>query len=215
MDKSIGDESPGPEKNRWAVLGLALLAGAGFTSLLPLLLNLNSPVLALFVSLLLSPGGILIGLKSPSAEFYSPAALLTINACLYTVLIFVLLSLRPSVRVSRLRAAALIMAVLAICAMAASPRFDPLWPVGMDELAGQEKVLRGSLVTGMTMDDARRVLQSRNIKFNEQPMQNLIFTRIPTAAGQFPCGYDLYLSLSFGHDGKLSRADIGRVRVCP
>jgi hypothetical protein len=85
----------------------------------------------------------------------------------------------------------------------------------------------------MNIEQARAVLRSRNIQFNEfEPSIGLVFQRgdttmmashgdrvihsqFQTNAGQFPCGYDMRLDLLFDAAGKLKQRYIHRFRICP
>jgi len=90
-------------------------------------------------------------------------------------------------------------------------------PVGMVELAKQERELQQALNPSVSLEAARSVLNKRKLNFGEQLQESdrlvfqgpdkrvtartgdrVIVSRWRTAAWSFPCGYDMEIILLFG-----------------
>jgi len=217
---------------------IALLCGAGLTSLLLLLLNVSSSAaLTTFLSILLLPGGILAALLVRSKEFYPPLLVLAANAFVYSVVVYAGVSaFGRGIAVEKMRLAMVRLAlpVVILVGLACVPRFNPLWPIGMTELATQENALQEALHLGMGLEGARAVLRSKGIQFNEgtETSQEVVLrredrsitaaagdrvisARVETDAGQFPCGYAIQIVLLFGQDERLKDQYVHRLRLCP
>lgn len=197
---------------------ISLLCGSGFTALLSLLLGAPFFAVEWIASILLFPGGLFEAFLSSSSELYSPVVVIMGNTLVYTALASAIVFSRfanISNRTARLKTLGLAFPVAILVFLAFIPRFDPMWPQGMADLSRQEADLTNAFTLGMTAEQARNVLQSKGIQFNEQSSDSTIFSRFPTEAGQFPCGYDLQIVLSFGPDRKLQNRDVHRFRVCP
>jgi hypothetical protein len=208
--------------------GVAVAAGS--------LLLLNVSTVAVVASVLLLPGGMLCGLMLKTPE-YSPLALFGLNALLYSILagaIVAFVSRAPNVTVLRRIAVGVAVPALVLSCLAFSPALNPTWPQGIDELAKTEKRLQDALPLGIGIEQARTVLQSNGLKFDEEneevsravlsredkvitasPGDLLLFSRSRTRAGQFPCGYDMEAVLLFGQDQKLKDRYVHRLRICP
>jgi hypothetical protein len=199
-------------------VGISLLCGSGFTALLSLLLGVPYFAVEWVASILLLPGGLFAAFVSRSSELYPTVIVLVGNTLLYSALAFAILSSRfgnIGMRTERLVALGLAFPVAVLVFLSFIPRYDPMWPQGMAELGRQEVDLRNAFSPGMTAEQARNVLRWKRIQFNEPLSGGSIFSRFPTEAGQFPCGYELQIVLSFGPDGKLQNRDVHRSRVCP
>src|SRR5229473_6022589 len=112
-------------------IAFALFCGAGFTSLLLLLLNLSSSAaLSAFLSTLLFPGGILANLVVRSGGFGPPLLVLAANALIYSVAAYAGVSaFGRGVQPEKIRLAAIRLAlpVAILVGLACVPRFNPLW----------------------------------------------------------------------------------------
>ena len=197
---------------------ISALCGAGFTALLSLLLGVRYSAVQWAAGILSFPGGFLDAFLSSRSELYSPIIVLAANTLVYSALASVIVFSRfsnVSVRTLRLVTLRMALPVAAVAFLSFIPRFDPMWPQGMTELGRQEVDLANAFTPGMTAEQARIVLRSKGIQFNEQSADGTILSRLPTEAGQFPCGYDLQIALSFGPDGKLQSRDVHRLRICP
>lgn len=211
---------------------VALLCGAGLTSLAALLTRVLFPV-----SLLLFPGSILAHFAVRSDDFGPPLLVLPANALVYSAAAYARISLfcgdiaAPKMRLAVLR---LVLPVAVLVGLACIPGVDPLWPQGMTELAEQEKTLQDALPIGMSLEGARNVLNSKRIQFQEQDEKSretvlerqdktitatagdrVISTRLETEASQFPCSYDLEVVLLFGSDHQIKDRYVHRLRLCP
>ena len=219
-------------------VAVALLCGAGFTSLLVILIKLSMPSgIALLLSLLLLPGSAVAHLAVGSREIGPPPLVLAANAIVYAVVLFVGLSIfARGVAAGKIRLAAawLVLPVVILTGLVCIPALNPLWPRGMMELTRQEKGLQDALPVGMGMDGARVVLRSKGIQFQEetetsqavvleQPDRSItaavgdrvISARLETEASQFPCGYDIQVVLLFGPDEIMKDRYVHRLRLCP
>jgi hypothetical protein len=211
---------------------LALLLGAGFTSVVALSLNFTG-----FPSVLLIPGGIPVAILSKSGGLGSVPALLLANTLFYSVMIFAVISPcyrnlgEASVRLTAGKVAA---PIVILVVLACIPRLSPLWPQGMAELERVEKELQSAILPGMTVGEAQGVVRTAGIAFQEETEQSplnvletsdvtmraqtgdqLLFSRFQMKAGQFPCNYEMQVFLLFGQDGKLRQSYIHRRPVCP
>ncbi len=215
-------------------IAVALLCGAGFTSLSMLLLNI--PFLGFLSSLFLMPGGILTHLVVRSEDFGPPLLVLAANSLFYSVVVYAgvpIFGRAVAAEKIRLAAIMLVLPVAILVGLVCIPRFNPLWPSGMTELATQEKDLQEALPVGMGLEGARAVLRSKGIEFYEHGETSqavvleqdrritaaagdrVISARIETEAGQFPCGYAITVVLLFGPDERLKDQYVHRLRICP
>jgi hypothetical protein len=222
-------------KHRVAV---ALLCGAGFTSLLLLLIKLSSAsAISLFLSLLLLPGGAIAHLVARAQETDPPLLVLAASAFVYAVVTYAALSIfARGVTAEKMRLATirLVFPVAILIGLVCIPRLNPLWPRGMAELTTQEKALQDAIPMGTGMEGARAVLRSKGIQFQEQTETSqavvlsrqdrsitaaagdrVISARLETEASQFPCGYDIEVVLLFGPDERLKDQYVHRLRLCP
>jgi hypothetical protein len=216
----------------------ALLCGAGFTSLLVILIKLSMPSgIALLISLLLLPGSAVAHLAVGSQEIGPPLIVLTADAVVYAVVAYAGLSIfGRTVTAEKMRVAAirLVVPVVILIGLSWVPALNPLWPRGMSELTTQEKVLQNALPMGIGLEAARAVLRSKGIQFQEQTETSqavvldrqdrsitaaagdrVISARLETEASQFPCGYDIEVVLLFGQDERLKDQYVHRLRLCP
>ena len=131
---------------RWCRLILALLAGVGFTALIALALNIPSPI-ALFISLLLLPGGLLASAFVPAPRLESPLLAFLFNACFYSITAYLLLNHWPRLELKKARSAVLLLAipVPVLAWLACIPSISPLWPQGMSQLEEIEGKVRDGL----------------------------------------------------------------------
>jgi hypothetical protein len=218
---------------KWNLV-IAISFGAAIAASASLLLNLNG--LIVVMSAMLLPGGLLSGFWSRTPEYSAPALFAT-NALLYSILVWVIVAVvSRKASVSALRRTAVVVGVpaLILSCLAFSPALNPTWPQGMNELANTEKRLQDALPLGMDIQQARTVLQSSGLKFDEENEgasrvvlsredkvvtasagDRLLFSRSHTEAGQFPCGYDMQIVLLFGQDQKLKDRYVHRLRICP
>lgn len=219
-------------------VAVALLCGAGFTSLLLLLIKLSSPSgIALLLSLLLLPGSAIAHLAVGSQEIGPPLIVLGGNAVAYAAVSFVGLSIFGrgfAAEKMRLATIRLFLPAAVLIGLVCSPALNPIWPRGMTELTKQEKLLHDALPVGLGMDGARAVLRSKGIQFQEETATSkavvvnrpdgsitaaagdrIISARLETEASQFPCGYDIEVVLLFGPDEKMKDRYVHRLRLCP
>jgi hypothetical protein len=219
-------------------VAVALLCGAGFTSLLLLLIKLSLPSgIALLLSLLLLPGSAIAHLAVRSEEIGPPLLVLAANAVVYAAVSFVGLFIfgrGVAPEKMRLTAMRLVLPVVILIGLVCVPALNPLWPRGMKELTKQETTLQDALPMGMGVDGARAVLRSKGIQFQEQTETSkavvvdrqdrnitaaaddrVISARLGTEASQFPCGYDIEVVLLFGPDEKMKDQYVHRLRLCP
>ena len=212
----------------------ALLIGVGFVSTICLLLNI--PVANLFLLMLFAPGAIAIAALK-FAEWDSITALLGANVVIYSALAFGLILVRfrglPDETFKRF-AVRMLLPVVVLSILACFPVLNPILPVGMAELARQERELQQALNPRINLQEARSVLKSRGIDFGEQVQQteglvfqgpeklitagtgdHVIVSRWQTSAATFPCGYDMEIILLFGPDEKMKNRYIRRFRICP
>lgn len=219
-------------------IAIALLFGAGFTSLLLLLLKASSAsAMSPLLSVLLLPGGILADSVLKPKEFSPPLVVLAANALVYSAVAYAgVLVFCRGVAAEKMRLATLRLRLPAaiLVLLACIPMLNPLWPRGMKELTRQEKVLQDALPMGMGLEGARAVLRSKGIQFQEETETSqavllkrqdrsitgavgdrVISARLETDASQFPCGYDIEIVLLFGPDQRLKDQYVHRLRLCP
>ncbi len=216
---------------------IALLFGSGAVSSICLLLNIHSLVVSVVASILLLPGGVLATFLFRASEITPPLAVLAGNALMYSAAAFIVLVVLPSslsVAAMRLVTIRLTIPAMLLVGFACVPAFNPLWPRGMAELTKQEKGLQEALPLGMGLDQARAVLLSKRIRFQEGTEssetvvlkredtsitagagERVMWGRLETDASQFPCGYDIEVVLVFGPDERIKDQYVHRSRVCP
>lgn len=215
-----------------------MLSGAGFASLLVLLLNASLPLLPQLLSVLLLPGAIPVSVLSKSQEFGPPLAVLAANAVIYSGAAYVLVSVawrKVAAETMRLAAIRLVTPVAILIGLSCIPVLNPLWPRGMVDLTMREKELQQELPLGMGLDAVRTVLRSKGIEFHEDtepsqtvvlddgrgtrisasPGDHVVSARLQTEARAFPCGYDMQFVLLFGPDERMRQQYVHRLRLCP
>jgi len=212
----------------------SLLAGAGFVSVL--CLSLNIPAVNLLLSSLFAPGAILIA-PFNFGEWGSVVALLGANVLIYSVLAFgvILLRFRGLLKGELKRLTIrMLLPVVAASTLACFPALNPMLPVGMEDLAKQERELQQALNPTVNLQDARSVLNNRHVEFGEMLQESdalvfqgpdkrinartgdrVIVSRWRTNSWSFPCGYDMEIILLFGTDEKLKDRYIRRFPMCP
>lgn len=216
---------------------LALSIGFCFASCLGLLLNLKSTFLSVIISVLLIPGSILARPFSDSRELSSPLGTLAGNAVVCALLAYGFVAHKlGNTSEAKLRFVTIWVAALAftLASLASIPALNPLWPRGMNALTKQETDLGQALPIGMTLSQARDVLYSRSISFQQNLEKSagvvlsgkygtvtaaagdqVISSRLPTEAGEFPCSYAIDVVLVFGPDDSLKQKYIHRFPLCP
>ncbi len=217
---------------------VALSCGAVFTALTLLLLNLSSTAtLSAFLSVILFPGGIATDFLLRPKEFSPPLLVSFANVLIYSVVAYVIVSVScRNVPVERMRVAAIrvLIPAVVLIGLICIPSLNPLWPRGMSELTSKVESLQNAFHVGMELENARAVLRSKEIRFQEvtepSPVEVLqepgrsitaaagervISARLETEASQFPCGYDIEVVLLFGPDQKLKDQYVHRLRLCP
>jgi hypothetical protein len=215
----------------------ALLIGAGFTSSLVLALNILPALASVVVLALLAPGSISASLLSRSTELGPPVAILAGNTVVYALAAYFIISryltTEDAIKARRI-AAWLIVPVVTLCSLVSFPRFNPLWPRGMNDLTKQERDLQGAFQPGMELTQCRVALQTRGISVREEvePTDGVVLdrgdrkimnvagdrilsARLQTGASSYPCGYDMEIVLVFGQDDKLKQQYIAPARICP
>lgn len=212
-------------------LAIALLWGIGFTSLLCLLMNLNW-----FFGFLLFPGGLVVSFLS-WLKLKDMVLLFAANVLIYSMGAFVVVALQSrKAGLAQLRRIAgwSVLPVTVVAVLACFPSMNPLFPHGMTELAKQESELQAAIPLGVSLEQARGVLNSRKIQFNEyvdqygglvlsdreatmtaQSGDTVLAGRFQTEAFKFPCGYDMRIILLFGRDRNLRQQYIHRFMTCP
>lgn len=119
-------------------IAVALSCGAGFTSLLLLLLKVSSaPALTTVLSVFLFPGGIIADLVLKPREFSPPLVIFAANALVYSGVGYaVVLVCCRSVAMEKMRLVAmrLVTPAVILVGLACIPVLNPLWPRGMAEL---------------------------------------------------------------------------------
>ena len=216
---------------------LAVLAGAGFTALATLALNVHSPFF-LYPSLLaLTPGGVIASLIHPEwSELGRALPVLAFNMVFYSCVTYAILRWKlrfEAIKVKNL-VLTLIVPVVVLMGLACTPHLSPLWPRGMERLRDREQSLRTDLPVGMNLMPARTVLKSAGLESSEeeiqerslvfsngkatltaQPGEKAVFARSDTVAEQFPCTYVVQVVLIFGIDGRLRDKYVGTQGICP
>ena len=215
-------------------IGLATLFGVTLTSVLALLLN---TALAVPSFLLLSPGGLLATLLTKASGLGPPPlTLLAANSIFYASIAAVAIHLRFRPSPARLRIAvlALVAPSILLASLAFLPKFDPLWPRGMDDLTNKLNDFQVALPLQLSLEEARSRLKSRGIDVLESTQSRtediwsdgrntitasagdrVIFLRVPTEASEFPCGFDIYIILDFDPDGRMTQRHIDTLPICP
>jgi hypothetical protein len=209
----------------------SLLAGLGFVSLL--CLSINIPILGLFLSLLFAPGAIVMTV----AKLDSYIVLLVVNFAIYSLLAFCVILFRlrslPEEEFKRFTVR-MLLPVVAVSTLACFPTLNPMLPLGMAELADQERELEQALIPSMNLQEVRSILEKKNIDFGEQVQKTAkVLSQSPgkqidaspgdivvtghweTSAWSFPCGYHMLIVLLFGPDEKLKDHYICRLPRCP
>lgn len=214
----------------------ALLAGFAFTALLALSLNLSSLFFIIPATVLLAPGGILHGLFANVHGVFSPLPMLLMDSLIYSTLAYFVFRrwVRFEFSRRRLLPALAVAPVGLLVYLACVPAVSPIWPRGMSELTAQENSLGRGLPVGSSLDAARAFLRQRGIdtteeevvaervvfqdvtiKLTAKPGERILFARIPTDAGQFPCGYRMDVYLIFDKSDILQSRRIQRFPICP
>ncbi|MDP9264434.1 MAG: hypothetical protein M3O85_08965 [Acidobacteriota bacterium] len=218
-------------------ISIALMCGAGFASLLVLLLNVRFLPVGMVAAMFLTPGAIAAAPLRISDEF-APFALPAANALVYSGAAYaVIAGLCRRVKLEAMQVATvrLVVPVTIVVGLVCVPALNPLWPRGMAELAKQEKELQERLPLGMELDKARAVLRSKKIQFQEEaqtvervvlddgsgtritaaPGDRVLWAKIETEASQFPCDVEIRVDLLFGKDDRMKQRYIRRFRICP
>lgn len=222
---------------RTFVILVALLFGAGLSSLLVLLLNVSPGVISLIITGLLSLGSIPIAVLSRSDGLGPPLAVMAANALAYAAIAYVAFSRywrTSSATAIRSTAIRLLLPVAMLVSLGCIPALNPLWPRGMLELKKQETELQSAFPVGISLSRSRDVLVSRAIQFHEETESSdavvleregarlaasagyrVLSARFQTGASVFPCGYDMEIVLLFSPDEKLKEQYVHRLRICP
>jgi len=207
-------------------LSLAVLCGVGLSMLAPL--SLRGPLwLAVAARYCVYPG-------IRVAEFFAqPDSVFLImigNAALYSILAFlVVLGFRRILTDPSLRLACiwLLVPVAGLTALSWYPSLNPMLPGGMAKLERQATELRNTFPDAMNVEQARGVLRSKNIYFDESEASagpvllgngkttmvaasgdRLIKGGVQTNSAAFPCSYDISVDLLFDASGKLKQRNI-------
>ena len=139
----------------------SLLAGVGFVAML--CLSLNIPAVNLLLSALFALGAVVITPFNFGA-WGSVVALLGANVLIYSLLAFgvILLRFRGLLEGELKRLAVrMLLPVVAASTLACVPALNPMLPVGMADLAKQERELQEALNSSVNLQDARSVLNNR------------------------------------------------------
>lgn len=220
---------------------LALLCGAGFTSIVLLLTKLLMPTdISLLLSVLLIPGSLVAVaiVKSQALGLGPPLLVLAADAVIYAAASFVGFSTYGRRRIApekmRLVSTRLVFPVAILVGLGCVPSLNPLWPHRMTELTKEERALQDALPLGIGLNGARAVLRSKGVQFQEWTAASttvvldrpygtvsasagdqVIAARLETDAFQFPCGYDIDIALVFGPDKKMEDQYVRRFPMCP
>ena len=214
---------------------VSLLSGLGLTSLVCLLLNI--PWANFFLFALFTPGAVVLNIMLRSANWDSIPALLGANVIVYSILVLVVILLRfRSIQAVRLKRIAIwmVLPVTATSCLVCFPSLNPLLPRGMADLSRQELGLQQALPLNIGLQDARAVLKAKGIQFYEsiEKSESVVFqgpdgkitatagdrvlsSQFQTSASRFPCGYDMWVILLFGHDERLKDRYVHRFPICP
>jgi hypothetical protein len=152
------------------------------------------------------------------------------NAVLYSALAFlVVLGFKRILTAPSLRLASIWLAlpVAGLIILSLYPSLNPMLPGGMAKLEWQAAELRNAFPDGMNEGQARAVLRSKNIYFDESEASTgpvllsdgkttmlassgdrLIRGGFQTNSGAFPCSYDISVDLLFDVSGKLKQRNI-------
>jgi hypothetical protein len=205
---------------------LAVLCGVGLSILAPL--SLRGPLwLAATARYGVYPG-------FRFAEFFaqpdSVLLIMTGNTLLYSTLAFlIVLGLKRILAAPSLRLASiwLAMPVAGLVALSLYPSLNPMLPGGMAKLEWQATELQNAFPDAMNVEQARAVLQSKNIYFDESQTSSgwvflgdgkttmlasagdrIIKGVVETSSAAFPCSYDISVDLLFDASGKLKKRNI-------
>ena len=208
----------------------AALCGAGVTALASLLLHV--PYVNLLAAIVLTPGGLVVGVLLREGD--PPLLILLANSLIYSALTLTGSFCLGQSRIWRRAIPWLAIPVGVLVCLACIPTLDPLWPIGMTQLARREAQLQEDLPLGMDLGQVREVLRSQKIQFTERVEESnsvvlmrpdstitasagdrTVFGEIQTEAASFPCGYRIDFVLLFGGEEKLKQRYIRRFRVCP
>lgn len=170
-------------------------------------------------------------------EFSHPLLVSFANILVYSGVAYAVVSVCcRNVPVERMRVAAIRLTIPAVVliGLICVQSLNPLAPRGMAELTSKVESLQNAFHAGMELENARAVLRSREIRFQEvtetSSMQILekpgrsmtaaagdrvLSARLETDAGEFPCGYDIEVVLLFGPDERLKDRYVHRLRLCP
>jgi hypothetical protein len=207
-------------------LSLAALCGVGLAILAPL--SLRGP---LWVAV---PAGYCVYPGIRVAEFFaqpdSVLLIMTGNAALYSILaILIVLGFKRILTAPSLRLASIWLAVpvAGLIILSLCPSLNPMLPGGMAKLERQATELGNAFPDAMNVEQARVVLRSKNIYFDESETpagwvllsdgkttmlassgDRLIKGGVETNSGAFSCGYDIAVDLLFDASGKLKQRDI-------
>src|SRR5262245_24654987 len=213
-------------------VGAAALFGIAFVSLAMLLLNVRIAPVSILMGALLFPGGVLAGICFGTSH---PIVILAFNALIYSAFAYLaILSRYRNSTASQMKhvMVGLAPAAAILLSLACVPSINPLWPRGMEDLAKQEQDLQQALPLGMSLENARAVLRTRGILFDEsreQPFgmsfgngddmtmgfgEEVVWAQFPTHASQFPCSYDIQIVLLFGTDHRVRQRHVKRFPVC-
>jgi hypothetical protein len=168
------------------------------------------------------------------AEFFaqpdSVLLIMTGNAALYSILAFlIVLGFKRILTNPSLRRACiwLVVPVAGLTALSLYPSLNPMLPGGMVKLERQATELQNAFPDAMNVEQARAVLRSKNIYFDESETPSgwvflsdgkttmlassgdrLIKGGFQTNSAAFPCSYDIAVDLLFDASGKLKQRNI-------
>jgi len=205
---------------------LAALCGIGLSILAPL--SLRGPLWLAFTAWY----GVYPGFRF--AEFFaqpdSALLIMTGNTVLYSALAFlILLGFKRILTAPALRLASIWLAtpVAGLVALSLYPSLNPMLPGGMAKLEWQATELRNAFPDMMSVEQARAVLRSKNIYFDETEASpgpvflgdgkttmvaasgdRLIKGAFETNSSAFPCSYYISVDLLFDASGKLKERNI-------
>jgi hypothetical protein len=219
------------------LLFLALLAGAGFTSLAVLALTVHFSLVVYFSLVAITPGGVATSLFLPKwSELGHPIPVLLCNVVIYSSVAYPILKYGLRLAESKVKKVIriLLLPVVALFGLACVPPLSPIWPHGMQRLKSEEQALRADLTVGMGLTPARAVLKRAGLSGSEQEMhkgglvfssgkaemtaqpgETAVWARSETIAEQFPCSYVIHVVMIFGTDGMLRDKYVGSEGICP
>jgi hypothetical protein len=207
-------------------LSLAALFGVGLSILAPL--SLRGPLwLAVAAWYCVYPG---IRVAEFFAQPDSALLIMVGNAAFYSGLAFlIVLCFKRILTAPSLRLASVWLAVpvTGLLILSLYPSLNPMLPGGMVKLERQATELQNAFPDAMNVEQARAVLRSKNIYFDESETPSgwvllsdgkttmlassgdrLIKGGVQTNSGAFPCGYDIAVDLLFDASGKLKQRNI-------